>query len=404
MNEVSPLLEILNSKDKTLATDIKEAIPQLTSKIERLKSDVKAFVLGDNRVSSHVNVSNNFVRQVKDVNGEMKNLDEKITTACESEVDKTLLNIQNLEHELKKSKYSLQLANYFVDFHETYKQLCKLIKDKEYVEAVKKLSETLDIIKSVPCQDNLDIIESMKIDIDLQRTILEKNLSDIWYHAVKIENKIDKNIQIIKIEIDNNTYDLSKVIAALYQNNSTSKFDCFADYLLNSVLSLIINNTVKIQVLRNNDSEILDMRVKVDSPKMHYDLLFDNLLTVFDYLCVKIDYVLDTDLTLVSYIGNRNRKKFCDILIKNYLNELVPSTEEEFDNYKNVVKRIEALNLQLKSNGFFDEESCQLLENAGNIELVYADKISQNYLAKANVIFKKDLHDMVEVSLELELR
>lgn len=177
----------------------------------------------------------------------------------------------------------------------------------------------------------------------------------------------------------------------------------FTDFLLAKILTPIINSTVKIQVIRENDSETsetFDMRIKLDSPKMHYDTLFDNLSTVFDFLCTKIDYVLDADLTLVGYIGNRTREQFCDILIKNYLNDLIPSSEEEFENYKNVLKRINNLNLKLERCGFFDEQSCKLLESAGNVELVYANNICQNYLAKANSIYKKDLHDIVEVSLK----
>lgn len=228
MQEGSFLLEILQSKDHTIAIDIKEAIPQLTSKIERLKSDVKAFVIGEDRVMQHVNVANNFKKQIRDVNNDMKNLDEKINTARQSEVDKTLLNIQNLEHELKKSKYSLELANYFVDFHETYKQLVKLIRNKEYVEAESKLTEAWAIIKQIPHQTNLDIIEGMTTELNLKRDVLKAKLIDIWDHAVKIEEKSEKNIEIIKVEIDNVTYDVSKVLAALYLDNNTSIFDCFA--------------------------------------------------------------------------------------------------------------------------------------------------------------------------------
>nr|XP_022912161.1 centromere/kinetochore protein zw10 homolog [Onthophagus taurus] len=244
---------------------------------------------------------------------------------------------------------------------------------KKITSAAATLSELEKSITDVTKQG----IQTVEINVvNYKKTLVKiKEEIDILNHLISIDELL--------LEVDN-----------LFENQK---------YL--DVIKLMKKIEKEMDVLRSIENlNILDNIQRDINLKL--TLLFS---TMNEDICKTIKYKnkyfkfpLKIGSTL-QYIGNDIKDNLSELIIKNCLNDTIPNTSDEFQNYHLIIEEVKELEKILIESGLFSNDMHYLSSHVKNVDNLYVQKICESKLRIAKELMKKDLHDMIEVGEPVDL-
>lgn len=154
----------------------------------------------------------------------------------------------------------------------------------------------------------------------------------------------------------------------------------------------------------------------VDKKSPPVELVVHRLGSIFEVLNGTSD---ENDESLLKQLGAEIGEKFCAMFIRDVLQNSVPITAEEKTLFvQNVSQNISDMEQYLKSTGktpnyntlnfaneffqgFLRPDQSSITDYVQNIDLHFVNKSCQRYLQLAREIICKDLHNILEITVEV---
>lgn len=395
---MSFLAEVLSSAEKIELSEINKKVPELQLTTENLKSKVIEYI--ENvyvKYSKRRKQNKDLFDKAQQLEEEMKTLKKSGENAIKKELTKANEELEKHINDLNDIECSLSFVTMLCTFNEQLNQFTNFLNRKQYLECMKLICDLEKLVKDVLAEEeNLKVLNVIRQQILENKNTLLRDLSNIFTDYVN--TKTQSNVVTLKIK--KNLNNLQDVLFALHYNNPDIYYlHELSKFLWNSYFIPIVNTTVKLAVKDENGFNVLEITDVDSTEKSDYTQVFVNLTTVLEFLKSSFDLQLNENLTSLKYIGENIRDNLSELIIKNCLEDTIPSTAEGLQKYKVVIEDTQKLEDVLRKCDIFNETTASLFEYANNIDILFINKKCQEYLSTAEEIMKKDLHDMSEVGV-----
>ncbi|XP_018576832.1 centromere/kinetochore protein zw10 homolog [Anoplophora glabripennis] len=391
------LEEVLSSAEKVELDEVNKKVPELKSTIEIIKIEVIRYI--ENvyvKYSGRPKQNRILLNKALEIEEEIKTLKNN----AEHAIKKELLNSQN---ELEKHITSLESINFALHvvfnlchINESLVNFTELLDSKMYLNSMKLICNLEKLINEIPDDEYIEVIDELKVNINTKKNILLNELKNVFTDNINISENEDEKSIVIKIKKDINN--LEQALFALYFKNSVVyPLHSFAKSLWNYVFVPVVDCTVKINISEDDKYHILKVVTEDATKKCGYLKVFSNLKIVLEYLKKNCNVHINEELTSLGYIGLDIRDNLSELLIKNCLQNTIPSNAAELQKYKVIIEDTKSLEEVLRDCHIFAEDTASIFEYANNVDILFINKKCNEYLVISQDIMKKDLHDIVEV-------
>nr|CAI5832832.1 unnamed protein product [Callosobruchus analis] len=396
---MSLVAEILSSAREFGIEEVNKAVPELKSSIENLKHDAMeytkdVYVKYKDRPTDYKILLN----EAKNFEGQICNLKKQAELATKAELvqsnDKLEQNIESL-HAIN---LTLTFVSDILHINKKIQLFTDLLKAKDYIGAMKLICELENILLDLTTTEESypEVMSKLKATVDSKKTVLKKELSEIFCRAVKIETEET----ITTFSILNNLSEVQKIIQALFYADS-------AAYVLHDISKLlwdlflvpIVDNTISLKIDENAQSNSIMIEVLDISKKLDYNEVFSNIKHLIHFLETHFTLMLNDQLSAIEYIGVDIRDNLSELLIKHCLDHTIPTTIEDLQNFSTVIDATRDLENILKEAKIFADDTSSIVEYISHVDKLFIDKQCEKYLASAHRIIKKDLYEMSEVDM-----
>lgn len=390
------LSEVLLSAEEAEIKDLNTTIDNVSMKVQDLKNEVKKVI----EETSHLLPSGNekLVSQAEKLKTNMKNIYERIENQHKFQLQNSTGELKRLSEVLQETNLSLQFVSELIDIDVALQTCCELQTKGEYLKAAESLRKLESFFQSSHDQE-LEIIKALLKERILYLEKFLYDLREIWKLCINInETEMEKNRQIsFKVNISR-LNDVEQMMKALhFLDKLEFSFKKLVTQIQKSILEPVILNETYVQTFTDEKHAILEIQMKVGSSRSQYKLVISNLLKIFSFLEKYLNVEINEDFYFLKKLGDMICAEFTEFLIKNSLSHTIPSHSEEFADYDNVIKAVEEFQEYLIKIGFFTDTTNSILDYAKNVDVLFANKTCETYLAKAREIMKQDLHEMIEV-------
>ncbi|KAG8231565.1 hypothetical protein J437_LFUL011743 [Ladona fulva] len=385
--ELTAKIRDISDKSYSIKCELKDVIDKhqikFYSTLEESQSLIaKAKALSDDMVKLQENIDGEVKNKLASSTGEMKRLKEAL-----QEVSLTL----NFVNELA------QLDDYLREAKEKQKMKC-------YFETAELLKQAFSLVNDPSNYIHLlEIYPTLKNNSTLQREKFIYDMSEIWKECIQIKH--DEPVDDVKLAVLKVKTGCSEELKQLsmsleFYNELHFKLNRFGAHLLSHIIKPLILHDSSVTMRNESDRALLEVKYTVNSEKLPFQVTYKNLECVFRFLDEHLNFTLGDDVKLLTKIGDVTSSEFCDCFIKNCLSDTVPSSSDELESFDKVIQRTEEFQKSLMEIGYLTPENGSIIEYARNVDVLFANKLCQNILAKSRTIMQKFLHDMVEVGLE----
>lgn len=407
---MSLLAEVLSSAEKVELEEINSKTNLVCKAVEDSKNKISTFL--DNvyvRFSEFPKKNKSYSSDVNHLCNDIANLTNHINGITKKELTKSEHEMLGHVEALSRAKTALNLVGTLYTMHELLIDITELNSQKSFLACMKKIKEMGAFIHSLNPQESLPVLDEFKIMLVQEESVLLNVLSNTFYDCVVVES--DDNKSIIKIKNEGDA--LQNTLAAFYFYKPViAVLDSITRFLCNKIFTPVVTGSTKVTFDSVGDYQVLEIIIMDLEKKAPYDIVFDNLIQILNFLSAHFNVVLSKDFSTLNYMGKDLSENLYDLIIKGCLQYTIPTTQEGLENYKVVISATENLEkVLISSEMFVDNKTLSLSQYANNIEFLYINKKCENYLAQATVLMKKDLHDLTDVgtaenaesSLELKM-
>ncbi|XP_071055452.1 centromere/kinetochore protein zw10 homolog [Onthophagus taurus] len=371
--------------------------PDLERSVEKIKKEFLDYL-------NHVFVQytfpaghgQNFKKKITSAAATLSELEKSITDVTKQGIQTVEINVVNYKKTLVKIKEEIDILNHLISIDELLLEVDNLFENQKYLDVIKlmkKIEKELDVLRSI---ENLNILDNIQRDINLKLTLLFSTMNEDICKTIKYKSEK----KIVSFTIINGNL-LKELLLAYAENDDHIQIlSDIARFLWKSILCSIINCSVKIKTSTDTIKSLqLEVLNKTKSP---FKVVFENLKIVIDFLDKYFKFPLKIGSTL-QYIGNDIKDNLSELIIKNCLNDTIPNTSDEFQNYHLIIEEVKELEKILIESGLFSNDMHYLSSHVKNVDNLYVQKICESKLRIAKELMKKDLHDMIEVGEPVDL-
>ncbi|XP_071454519.1 centromere/kinetochore protein zw10 homolog [Hetaerina americana] len=391
---------------KFIADDIDGKIRDITEKSYSIKCELKE-VMEKQQIKfySTLDESQILVDKAKSLRGEMESLQNNIDGEVKNKLTSSTGEMKRLTEALQEVGLMLNFVNELVELDKLQTMAKEKQNEKIYYETAELLKKAFVLIQE-PTNfiHKLDIYPILRDNSTLQREKFIYDMSEIWKACVQIKyDEPQDGIKITTLKVKTGcSEELRQLVMALeYYKELNFKINRFGSHLLSHLLEpIILSECVVLNAVENNCA-LLEVQCKRDSAKLSFPKTLENLMNVFDFLNEHLNFKIKDEVRLLEKIGCVTSDEFCDCFIKNCLSDTVPCSSEELGQFDEVIQQTEAFQKFLMEIGYFSLQKDTIIGYARNVDVLFANKLCQNILAKSRNIMQEFLHETVEVGLEL---
>lgn len=388
------LAEVLSSAEKVELKEVDEKVADLKLKVDDIETQIVEYMKNVYLKFSKIPKKNkrlpNEVNSLeKEVDLLMNNIDIRNhlseTTSCIEEYKSTLNTI----------KCTLEIVTQLCQLNEQLITFDHMLEHHDHLSCMKLISEYEAHSNQILEKGHLEILQEIQLKFAVNKHALLNELSNVFSDHV-IMKYIDDNHIIMKIKKDH--VDLQKALNALYYSCPViSLLSQFACSLWKYFIVPAVDNSINLAEKEDDLFNVLEITIDLSKKKSPYPVVFSNLKTILQFLKVHFDLEIGENISSMKVISEDIRDNISELIVKHCLEDTIPSTAEDLQNYKKVMQEIEEFQKTLQSYNIFTEDTNSLTEFASNIDIRYINKICKENLLMCEVIMKKDLHDMIEV-------
>lgn len=389
---MSLLSDVIEISEEVNINTVDENLPQLWEHVKNIKQEFEDYIQS---------VYYEYTRKIHENNYLMKKVDNVInklieykrnienvqlhdTKSCAKDVANQHENLQVLHIQIEQIQ---QLLNMF----HMNEEVLSLINKKKYTAAILKSKDIIEIIKSIPKEEQLRAIKKLNMKVSEHLLLLDSELVSIFNKNVmyKVDDKgIDVKIQPYNVEME-------EICFVLYTNSNyqMASINKLLHFIYEDIYKTIIKNSVKVTILTESNLYNLNVEI-IDNKVPNFEKVFTAILKVTNFFNIYLTYKLNhEDFTLMNYIGDNLAEDVSKLIISDCLEHTIPMSIEELKNYKEICEDIAAFEIQMTKY----DMPIKLDKFVEDIDNLFIKKKCESYLKKALDLMKKDLHDYSDV-------
>ncbi|EFA07500.2 centromere/kinetochore protein zw10 homolog [Tribolium castaneum] len=388
------LAEVLSSVEKMELQQVNTKCPEVAALVEACKAEVVShleniYVQFTERPRKNKALAGKITKLEEDINMLRTNLEEITRT----ELAKSECDIQKHTHALVRAKTEISLVATLFYIHEALMRIVDLQKNRSFFACLEEFQAMEEVFEGLDLEENLAVLQEMQLEFKTERSAFHLTLGNLFKDRVVLQAGGTRSV--VKV---NNDQQLEDVLCTLYcDNNSVTVLDKVTKFLWDSVFVPIVDTTTEIKVGQEEGFSVLEVITVDPNKKSSYVEVFANIKAVLVFLSDNFDVSLTEDLSTLQYIGRDLRDNLSELIIKRCLQDTIPSTKQGLEDFRRVIEATEDLEKSLFQAKIFAEDTTSILSYACNIDVLFINKKCQEYLASAQELMKKDLHDLVEV-------
>ncbi|XP_034949709.1 centromere/kinetochore protein zw10 homolog [Chelonus insularis] len=390
----SLVVDILKTTGEIGTADLKDKIVNIQKEIEKLKIDVKEYI-EDNYINFLPTLQHDraLIEKTKKLLNEMGSLKAKIEDQIKIELSGSIKELKNLSQALLVSNLSLQLSHKLLEIEKLIRTAEHLEQQKDYVRAAQTLKNIQLLINDEANSDLhlINIYSALRETYETTQASLQTTLSNLWEEYVNWSSTNDLNgPEIISLTITSNSEEIKNVIQALhFLDDLPTSLHHFSNKLIEHIIHPIVNEECSVYV---QDQKVFNVEYSNKKVKPSYKSVLYNIKMLFVFIHQHFDVQIENK-TFLNRLNNYMWKKLSDLLIKDCISDVIPTSNTQLKNFQVVEQEINELETYLVEIGFITDNECYLSMHVKNIDTLYIDKICQDFLTKARELVKKNLHD-----------
>ncbi|XP_046388776.1 centromere/kinetochore protein zw10 homolog [Ischnura elegans] len=391
---------------KILCDDLDGKIRDITERSYSIKCELKEVMEKQQiRFYSTLDESQVLIDRAKSLRSEMESLQNNIDGEVKTKLTSSTGEMKRLTEALQEVSLMLNFVNELVELDRLLTKAKEKQNEKCYLETAELLKEANVLIQE-PSNfiHKLEIFPILKENSTLLREKFIYDMSEIWKACVQVkydETVDETKITILKVKMGC-AEELRQLAMALeFYNELSFKVNRFGTHLLSHILEPVILHECAVIANDEKNCALLEVQFQRDSEKPSFQMTLENLKFVFNFLNEHLNFKLKDDIKLLEKIGLVTSDDFCDCFIKSCLSDTVPCSSEELVKFDEVIQQTEEFQSFLMDVGFFTPHKDTIIGYARNVDVLFANKLCQNVLAKSRNIMQEFLHVTVEVGLEL---
>ncbi|KAJ8668976.1 hypothetical protein QAD02_000235 [Eretmocerus hayati] len=325
---------------------------------------------------------------------DMKSLQNQIDDQVKVKLITSTEELNNLSLQLKEFNYSLQISSHLLEIHKSFEAL----KNLRESEAKHYRDTALILVKlnSLVMEDNSDIsmlliYEAIKEEYQKNHHQFVEELIKIWKDRIIFANGKDtskRKFAHLRISLDQS--ELLELVSAL---NHMKKLSRLVESLSKNLLEHFVNPIIHYDCAVQETNELFSIEVANTKQTPSHEVVLHNLHSLFAFLSRHFNVLLKNDYYLIQKLSELLLPEFSDILSKDCISKIIPSSTSEMKTFESTIAEIEEFQNFLIKINFISEEQKFLSPYTNNIDQLYIDKKCERYFEMARSIMKKDLHD-----------
>lgn len=392
---MSFLAEVLSSARKMDIDTILEKAPKANDSVTSFRGEVQKYLenVYVNFTERH-RQSKRLAEKASELKEELLSLNSTIEGITKENIAEAAANLAELKKEINESRIAVSMIDKMIRVHNDLLSLAKLRKSGKLVEGMQVVIELRDMVHVLLEEENTEALHEMYLRVKLEDTLIFQTAVDLFKEGINLTYKDD--VFIMDVSKDES---VEESICALF-------IYCESVIPLNEVVEfvrkLFEHIVVRIATVEIDCSESarLTVKLKSDSGKPDYKMVFSNLKRIAEFLAENFAYSLREDLSTLDYIGTALRSDLENLILKKCLQSTVPNNKEGLENYKTIASSTLILQNKLKEAKMLDDNSTALSDFVGHIDEHFVSKICEDLLRTSLTLMKKDLHDMIVIETE----
>ena len=254
-------------------------------------------------------------------------------------------------------------------------------------------AETILIDAEGGIETELQIWESIQLELEKYKNDLMKQLDDCWLLNVCWESTADR----LSLKLGP-TDQLQNIFRALLSMNQLDRLlSDFSSRLLEDLLMPVLkaDSTICVQDV----VQITDGRLPISDMNSLRPVL-SKLSTLFDYLKGHLDFQVDKDRRALDMIGQQIGDDFSKHFVKQCLKTTLPHSSSMLasDEYVQHLEQVKRFEMKLRQVGLLaadgdGDAASAISEFVANVDVFFADKECLESMTKARQLMTQDLHD-----------
>ncbi|CAH1995787.1 unnamed protein product [Acanthoscelides obtectus] len=390
---------ILSTAGEIGIEEVNKAVPYLKSSIENLKHDAveytkEVYVKYKERPNNYKMLLN----RAQTLQEKMVDLKKKAELATKTELVQANEKLEHNIESLHAVNITLSFVSDILRVIKKLEQFADLLNDKDYMGAMKLICELDNILLELTSSEQSypEVLSKLKDVVNSKKTDLQEELTEIFCKAIHIENVGDKTT----FSISSDLVHIQNVLQALFYADS-------AAYVLHNISKLlwdlflvpIVDNKVQLETEENALSNTIIIKVTDEAKSPEYTEVFSNLEYLVKFLKANFTLLLNDQLSAIEYIGVDIRDNLSELLIKHCLDNTIPTTTADLQNFNTVIDATRNLEDLLEETKIFADDTNSIVEYVRQVDKLFIDKKCEKYDASACQIIKKDLYEMTEVDM-----
>ncbi|KAG5892866.1 hypothetical protein JTB14_032590 [Gonioctena quinquepunctata] len=389
---MSFLADVLSSAEEVEMEEINKKVPELKFTVENLKVEIVQYIESVYvKYSFRPTQNKELLQKAYAIEEEIKTLKKNADIARKKDLAKSSKELEEHIDNLQTLNFTIHILSRQCEINVYLSDFESFFQAREYLKCATSLSKLEKTMDDIPYDEKIDIP-----NITTKKNMLITELENVFSKNINIKN----DHKTVTLEVRKDIGNLEEALLALFHITAVaSPIHKFAKSLWNMFLVPTVNNKVNIVAGHSDTFHFIQITVKDTTKKSDYLQVFSNLRTVLDFLEKYFNFKLNDELTALEYIGIDIRDNLSELLIKNCLQDTIPSTLEGLQKYKDVIEDTKKLDEVLRNCKMFAEDTTSIVDYTNNIDVLFINKMCQDHLITAREIMKKDMHDLVEVGV-----
>ncbi|OWR43219.1 putative Centromere/kinetochore protein zw10 [Danaus plexippus plexippus] len=396
----SVIRKIVDAKGSTWSPH--EKIPLIAKELEQQKADLRLFLGNcDFDMNAIYNESTELCAESKDLIQEMEKCKKEIEQETMAEILKSIENHDQIAKQLESINFAWNIVSDIVKCGKYVKNFDEGREAQSFSKAVESVYDMLKFIET-PAEgfEQLDLYANTK---NTARLILDSLLNDLyqaWFRMISYTTQPDssKTVITLNINIDNSLVSIDVLNALDKCEKLSEKISEFADFLKKEVFVPILQHDCLVCV-ESDEVATITINYKQNYTPTYGDVI-GNLRLLFHFLNNKFNVDFKPDKSIMRMLGNLIASELCEMLIKDCFIDTIPNNINDLQRYTLVTNDIADFQNFLTVLKIFPPEGLSLLSYMDRIDVLFADRSSQHFLATARTIMMKDLSVTMSIGVE----
>lgn len=344
------------------------------------------------------------LQEGKNLENQLMNMQENLSNETKS-IYKANDEMSKLIEELEEANVKLNLSMKLVNIDKLLATIKQLNEDEKYKE-INGVLNNIQLLINDP-DDNiirrLDLYKNVKEKLSYERLNLLHNLEARFNQLVNLKEKSFLKTRSISISITKNSDKLIDCMNSI--KDSDYDFSSLTDFLMRNVFEPVACRAVSLELGENESSHTASLSYSTEPVteelRPNYAIVFSNVYKILSYLN-NMNVALNSGEFFLAHVFHERRKEFLEMIFSKCLIHSIPKTFEEKTQSTMNADIAKMDNLFVELNFFqaptADGKEPHLEDYSPTIDELFYHQFTQNILASASELLKKDLHDMMPIS------